>query len=660
MHLATVSRSRLGLTVLAGLVALTPAVARAQGEPPRGTTAAAPTAVLSPEQTLRRFAIADLQLSPDERFVAFVVSDPVKGTEQKRNIWLLNTGTRALVHFTTAEKSDSQPRWSPDGRTLAFVSTRGGRAQIYSLPVDGGEAQALTESKTPVQSFEWSPDGKRIAFTAKAPDTDAQEKKSKEKDDARVVDRDDRNALIYLIDVESRKVRALTDPKWRISSFTWLPQGDHLIVSANDAPIPEWNADRIYSVAIGDGTMQELAPPAGPFGTIKVSPDGTLIAFVGSRGDGPDPHDLMVMPVAGGQPVNLTSVSIDRPIDAFSWRRDGSLVAIATTGFRRTFYAIAADGKARSLTLGPVPPAGAYCAGAEVTAFTAQEATVAPELWLARKGEAAEKVTVFNKAWDQVPLARLEFVRYRSFDGKEIDAGILKPPGYRPGTRVPTIVMVHGGPTGSWSDSFDRWGQLLAARGFAIVYPNIRGSVGYGHDFIVSNRYDWGGGDWKDVLAAADFAVSQGFADPQRLGIGGWSYGGYMAAWAVTQTDRFKASVSGAPMTDLASEFGTESAGVNAGDTWALGTPYENQGLFIERSPVTFVKKVRTPTLLLNGEEDTTDPIGQVQQFYRGLKRYHVESELVVYPREGHGIREEKHQLDVLDRVVAWYEKYLK
>jgi dipeptidyl aminopeptidase/acylaminoacyl peptidase len=660
MNLAKMYMRRLRLASLAGIVALTPAIAHAQSEPRQSTNHVASSSILSPEQTLERFAIADLQLSPDERFVAFVVTDPVEGTEQKRNIWLLNTETKALIHFTTSAKSDSQPRWSPDGRVLAFVSTRGDRAQIYTVQIDGGEAVALTESKTGVQSFEWSPDGKRIAFTARAPNTDAQDRKAKEKDDARVIDRDDKNAVIYLIDVESRNVRPLTDAKWRISSLAWLPQGDRLIVAANDAPLPVWNTNRIYSVGVGDGHMQELAAPTGPFSSIKISPDGKAIAFVGSRGDGPDPHDLMVMPVAGGRPVNLTSVSIDRPIDAFAWRRDGSFLAMATTGFRRAFYSVAADGKARPLQLGPVPPAGSFCAGAEATAFVAQEATVAPELWLARKAGAAEKVTGFNKKWDAIPLAKLEIVHYPSFDGKEIEVGILKPPGYRAGTKVPTIVMVHGGPTGSWADSFDRWGQLLAARGYAILYPNIRGSVGYGHDFIVSNRYDWGGGDWKDVVAAADFAVSQGFADPERLGIGGWSYGGYMAAWAVTQTNRFKASVSGAPMTDLASEFGTESPGVNEGDTWALGTPYENQDLFTTRSPVTFVKNVKTPTLLLNGEEDTTDPIGQVGQFHRGLERYHVESELVVYPREGHGIREQKHQIDVLNRVIAWYQKYLK
>ena len=631
-----------------------------QGEPPQEAQGAASASVLSPEQTLRRYGISDLALSPDEKYVAFVVSDPIKGGDQRRNIWLLKTETRVLIHFTTSEKSDSQPRWSPDGQSLAFVSTRGERPQIFTVRIDGGEAQAITESRTGVQSFEWSPDGKQIAFLARVPNSESEEKKLKEKDDARTVDRDDKNSLIHLIDLQSRKVRALSEAKWRISSFTWTPRGDQLILSANDAPHPDWMANRIYSLRISDGKMTEVAAPRGPFGGIRISPDGKSIAYTGSRGDGPDPHDLLLMPIAGGQPSNLTSASIDRPIGAFTWRRDGSLLAGVTTGFIRVFYAITTDGKAQRMREVPVPLSGAFVAGPEVLAYLAESTTVAPELWLSRKGGMAEKVTQFNKEWEAIPLSKLEIVRYRSFDGKEIEAGILKPAGYRAGAKAPFIVMVHGGPTGSWADRFDRWGQLLASRGYVILYPNIRGSLGYGHEFVISNRYDWGGGDWKDVMAAVDYAISQGLADPERLGIGGWSYGGYMAAWAVTQTTRFKASVSGAPMTDLASEFGTESAGVNIGDTWALGTPYENQELFIRQSPITFVKNVKTPTLLLNGVEDTTDPIGQVEQFYRGLKRYQVECELVVYPREGHGIREEKHQLDVLNRVIGWYEKYLK
>jgi dipeptidyl aminopeptidase/acylaminoacyl peptidase len=200
----------------------------------------------------------------------------------------------------------------------------------------------------------------------------------------------------------------------------------------------------------------------------------------------------------------------------------------------------------------------------------------------------------------------------------------------------------------------------LEARGFVVLSPNIRGSTGYGYEFMVMNRLDWGGGDFNDVMAGAGWLIEQGIADPDHIGIGGWSYGGYMSAWAVTQTTLFKASVSGAPMTDLALEYGAEDAGINAYDTWFMGNPYENLPLFSGRSPVTYVKKVKTPTLLLCGENDTTDPVEQCYQFHRGLRYFGVETELVVYPREGHGIREEKHRIDVLNRVVGWFEKYLK
>jgi dipeptidyl aminopeptidase/acylaminoacyl peptidase len=220
------------------------------------------------------------------------------------------------------------------------------------------------------------------------------------------------------------------------------------------------------------------------------------------------------------------------------------------------------------------------------------------------------------------------------------------------------VVLVHGGPTGRWADAFEPWGQLLASRGYAVLYPNIRGSTGYGQAFVEANRGDWGGADFKDVMAGVDAMIASGVADPARLAIGGWSYGGYMAAWAITQTDRFKAAVSGAPMSDLASEFGTEQG--PAYDEWFYGVPYERPDGFMKSSPITHVKNAKTPTLILQGDADVTDPIGQSQQLYRGLKRYGVECELVVYPREGHGLQEEKHLLDRLTRIVAWYERFLK
>ena len=292
-----------------------------------------------------------------------------------------------------------------------------------------------------------------------------------------------------------------------------------------------------------------------------------------------------------------------------------------------------------------------------ILAFAGETTTRAPELWVKSPNTRARAVTTFNEQWSAVPVVAPEFVTYKSSDGVEIEAALLKPPSTSR-QPLPLVVLVHGGPTGRWADSFEPWGQLLVARGYAVLYPNVRGSTGYGHPFVALNRADWGGGDFRDVMAGVDAMIARGVADPNRLGIGGWSYGGYMAAWAVTQTTRFKAAVSGAPVIDMASEFGTENG--SAYDEWFYGTPYEKLDGFIKASPMTYVKQVRTPTLLLQGEADTTDPIGQSQQFYRGLKRYNVEAELVLYPREGHGLREEKHLADRLTRVTAWFDKYLK
>jgi dipeptidyl aminopeptidase/acylaminoacyl peptidase len=614
---------------------------------------------LTPELTLQRYNLSDLQLSPDGNNIAFVLSHPVEGDKYKRNIWILNTAKKELRPFTTSEKSDSRPRWSPDGKTLAFLSSRQEKMQIYLIPFDGGEARALTEGKTDVDSFEWSPDGRHIAFLSPRPDTQEEEKMKKEKNDARVIDQDVRNPRLSIIDIETRKIRKLTEEKWRISNFLWMPDGKQIIISATDHPQPELFTDKIYSLEVQNGEMKKIIQPEGPFGSIKVSPEGTTLSFTGSGADGPTSHDLFLVSLSGGKPRNITASSIDRPIYSYIWQKNGLILALAATGYTRTFYSISQDGKIKKQRKFEVQP-GSFAASQKLLAFVGETSVQAPELWISAGEGPVEKVSHFNEIWDDVDLIKPEVFTYKSFDGVDIEAALLKPAASREGARVPLVVLIHGGPTGVWSDRFNSWGQLLADRGFAVFCPNIRGSVGYGYEFMIMNRRDWGGADFKDVIAGVDYLVRQGIADPDRLGIGGWSYGGYMAAWAVTQTDRFKASVSGAPMTDLALEYGAESNSINAYDTWFMGTPYENLDLFIERSPMTYVKNVKTPTLILCGENDSTDPIAQCYQFHRGLKRYGVETDFVVYPREGHGIREEKHRIDVLNRMVDWFEKYVK
>jgi len=621
---------------------------------------------LTPAQTLKRFQISDLALSPNESYIAMTVTEPVKGSKQRSNIWVFDTGRLAVKRFTTSGKSDSHPRWSLDSKMLAFLSNRAGTTQIYLMPLGGGEAEAKTEGTTPVHSFAWSPDGTKIAFLAADPKTEEEERKQREKGDAFVVDRDVRDARLRFIDIESGQVDFLTPVNLRISEYVWMPGGDQLLLSATDHPRRDLFTNRLHLIALNTKETVKIETPAGRFSHLDISPNGEILAYLGPRTeDGPHHHDLFIRPLEGDHATNLTGSSLDREILWYQRHKDGSFLTLAMTGFTNTFHNITVTGAVERLKPfnvhpGDVYPGRPFIAGSRLLAFVGETTTKAPELWLSVPPGTARQVTHFNREWDAIPLIAPEIVCYPSSDGMEIEAALLKPTGYKEGTQVPFVVIVHGGPAGRFADSFEAWSQLLAARGYAVLLPNIRGSIGYKHDFRISNRYDWGGGDWKDVMAGVDFVIDQGIADPNRLGIGGWSYGGYMAAWAVTQSNRFRASVSGAPITDLASEFGSESPGPNIGDTWALGTPYENLDLFVSRSAVTFIRKVKTPTLLLHGEQDRVDPIGQSQQFYRGLRRYGVETEFVQYPRMGHLPVEENHQLDVLNRMIGWFEKFLK
>jgi dipeptidyl aminopeptidase/acylaminoacyl peptidase len=621
-----------------------------------GSVLAAQPPALTPEQTLERRGIGELDLSPDRTRVVFTVTEPVKGPARQRNIWMLDVASGRVRQLTFSAKSDSAPRWAPDGRSIAFLSDRDGAAQLYVLPMSGGEAEKITDRKESVGPFRWSPDGRQIALLMAEPKPDALQQREKDKDDARVAEKEDRLARVWTLDVGSHALKQLTSAPFRIGQIEFAADGSRLIAAASAKPHEDRFNEAIYAVDRQDGRFTPIAAPRGPMGALALSPDGNTIAYVCARVDGPEAHDLCLQPAAGGVARNLTGTTIDRPVSQPKWIDDRTLAIGVASGFQTSVAIVGPEGRARSLDGLGVNPSAFVRAPDGTLVYVGETATQAPELWIKAPNGGARAVTSFNQLWTTRPPVAPELVKYKSADGTEIEAALLKPPA--PGSQpLPAVILVHGGPTGRWSDTYEAWGQLLASRGYAVLYPNVRGSTGYGQRFVEMNRGDWGGGDFRDVMAGADWLVARGIADPNRLGIGGWSYGGYMAAWAVTQTNRFRAAVSGAPVIDMASEFGTENG--SAYDEWFYGTPYEKPEGFLKSSPMTFVKNAKTPTLLLQGEDDTTDPIGQSQQFYRGLKRYGVESDLILYPREPHGLREEKHLVDRLTRILAWYDKYL-
>ncbi len=495
----------------------------------RQSSSADSAKLLTPEASLNLRSISDLQFSPDGARVAFVVMDPPKGERRARHIWLYEIKSGAVRQITFSAKDESSPRWSPDGKQLAFLSNRDDQQQIYVMRMDGGEAAALTKGKRTVHSFAWSPDGKQIAFVAPDPKTDPRKKRKRPKMMRMSWTKTTSSRDLWLLTVATDESKALTDPNWEISELAWMPAGDRIIISATDHPESDEETHRIFSVALSNGARTLLLAPHGPFGELHVSPDGKTVSYVGCRVDGPTPHDLMLLDIGKRATRNLTGASLDRAIHEYRWTKDGSMLALYADGLRNKLVGFSREGMSKIPANSPAGNVSVFAVSdSGDVVFAGQSATAPPELWLWDQKNPPQQISHLNDYWKKFKLSSPEFYKYKSFDGLEIEAALLRPAGADPKAKLPLIALIHGGPTGNWQDSIETWGQLLATHGYAVFYPNIRGSVGYGESFIEMNRGDWGGGDFKDVMWGVKDLIDRGIADPSKLGIGGWSYGGYM------------------------------------------------------------------------------------------------------------------------------------
>jgi dipeptidyl aminopeptidase/acylaminoacyl peptidase len=605
---------------------------------------------LTPEQALDYRRASDLHFSPDGTKLAFVVLS--YRDDRAPHIWLMDVPTGAARDITPSKKSERSPQWSPDGKSLAFLSNRNGKTQIYVMAANGTDATASTSQKNAVEKFHWSPDGRSLAYLAK--DDDAQDEDS----GPQVADQENDLARLWVLDVASKRKQKLTTGKFRVDDFQWQ-DASHLLMSASAAPSVEEFNDAVYRISMRDGASNVLSRPPQPFGSLVVSPSGNQFVVLSTDTNGPFDRDIFLGSTGNGV-LHDASAPLGLSVAQLVWHRPSSLWARVVDGFRNRIVEFRPGAAAVSIDL-PLSVEAFDVSPDGSIAFAGGDFDHLSEIYLRSRDGGVRQLTHLQQGWDGIHLASTTIFKIKSFDGTEIESALMKPSSLPASGKMPLVLLVHGGPSSNFGAGYGwetAWGQMLASHGYEVLMVNPRGSDGYSEDFAKANRGDWGGGDYKDLMAVLDFVTANGETDPDRLGIGGWSYGAEMSERAIGQTNRFKAAVAGAGVFDQAAEFETERSPQD--DEWYFGTPWDHPDVFARNSPSTFIRNARTPTLIFDGMDDANNPVGQSKGLYRALKHYGVETEMVLYPGEGHSPRRWDYNVDMFRRILDWYDRHLK
>jgi dipeptidyl aminopeptidase/acylaminoacyl peptidase len=678
------------LSLVALLLAL-PVAASAQ------QPAAAPRAITIDDLFQIR-EVEDPQLSPDAQWVAYTVNtSSLKDDKSEERIWMVPAAGGDPVPMTAEGVSSSQPRWSPDGKYLAFLSARNeGKEQVWLLNRIGGEAQHVTDTPQDVESFVWSPDGHRLVLVlrdaspeeleaAKDKDKEESSKETKEKKAKTqkpwVIDRlqfkedeigylDRRRTHLYVLDVATKSLTQVTSGDYDDSQPAWSPDGKQLAFTSNRS---QPDADRnynhdIWTVAADNADkgarLTQITTNPGEDNSPTWSPDGKWIAYITQI----EPRlfeyatkHLAVSPSTGGDAKVLT-LAFDRISSEPHFSADSkSVYFIADDDGTQNLCRIAVTGGEVTRPIGGRFILYAYSLAktGEIAAQINMKDRPDEIYMLPASGGGLTRITHTNDAlMSQLKLVQPEYVHFKSKDGTTVAGYLYKPLDYTPGKTYPAILRPHGGPVWAYYAEFTHLAQLLAANGYAVLLPNPRGSSGYGQKYCQTIFADWGNKDFQDDMAIVDYAIAQGIVDPDKLGVGGWSYGGISTDFIIAQTTRFKAAISGAGEALNISNYGHDQ--YQKDYETELGRPWENEALWDKLSPFYKVAKITTPSLFMGGDMDWNVPILGGEQMYQALKSLGRTTELVVYPSEYHEFKTPSHIKDRLERYLAWYGHYVK
>jgi dipeptidyl aminopeptidase/acylaminoacyl peptidase len=641
------------------------------------------------EDEMKLRSIVDVKISPDGKRVAYVVSTPsLAKNEHEAALYVVPSDGGASVRLGETVRILNTPlpaprlRWSPDGGTLGVLGLSNDKPQVFAIPVRGGAPRALTDAPEGVSLFEWSPDGKSLAYLSRDPVSAEEARQKQDKSFVIHVDAPERPGRVFAR-ILGAPARALTPPSHYVDSFTWSPDGSEIAYSA--APRTGFTAQyetRLYAVPTAGGEPRAILDRAGMNTRPQWSPDGRLIAFIStdSRVDIMAARSLTVIPAASGAP-RIYRMD-DAWVNELVWARDGkSIYFQANDGtfasgehmFEQPIARVwVEDGHAEQVVPGATVDYSISLSadGGRLASRAVEGRTMGDVFVLDTATGRATKLTDVNPELRALALGKLEPVHWRSFDGMEIWGLLLTPSGSTPGKRLPLIVYCHGGPGGGvtyglFPQFMHTVGQVdpypteaLAGAGFAVLFPMPRGGAGYGEAGQRAIVNAWGEADFKDILAGVDEMVRRGIADPDRLGVLGASYGGYMTNWIVTQTGRFKAASASASMSDLTDPFFLSDGGEVM--THYFKKPWENRASYAAHSPLTFAERVTTPLLIQHGERDPRVPIAGAWKFYRTLKGLGKTVEFDIYPRGGHVLYEPALQRESMRRNLEWFTRWLR